>query len=263
VGRSSGILVGLLAAALPAAGSAQGLYLHEIPTASDRSGALDRPPRLRAFVASPATLAASFPGAVLGPDYAEIELGAYPELEPREPERFRAASFLIDFDEPAVRALHEKLVARHGASPSRDELREFAGGAIPTKSMERGWDLASRVADSGVGDCTEHAVLTAALARSVGRAARVALGVVVVRQDGGPHALGHAWTEIHEGGRWVPVDATPIAEAAQVLAYVPLILVAEEGPGYLLAIGQRLQRTWVRRVEVGRDAPPASHGAAH
>jgi transglutaminase-like putative cysteine protease len=253
VGRSSRVLATLLATALPGSATAEGLYLYAIPTTGRaRAAGADAPLRIRAFVADPAALAAALSPGVreVAADHVAIDASSYPELEPRDPERYRTASFLIDFDEPEVRALSAELAARHGGAPSLEELRRFAGGAIPRKSSERGWDAASRIARAGVGDCTEHAVLLTALARAAGRPARVALGLLVARVDGEPLALGHAWAEIHDGGRWVPVDATPAADEAAVLGYAPLMLLADEGPGYVLAIARQLQRGWVRRVEV-------------
>ncbi len=259
MGRSSWLLLSALALALPGVAAAGGLYLHSIPTTVRGAAAGDGPLRIRAFVADPPALAASLSASAgsVGADHVEIELASYPELEPRAPERYRTASFVIDFDEPAVRALRDELAARHGDSPSLDALRRFTGESIPRKSMDRGWDLASRVAHSGAGDCTEHAVLLTALARAVGRPARVAVGLLIARIDGEPRAFGHAWAEIHEGGHWVPVDATPIAEEVQGPAYLPLSLLTDEGPGYALALGRGLQRSWVRRVEVGGGAVPA------
>ncbi len=56
------------------------------------------------------------------------------------------------------------------------------------------------------GDCTEHAVLLAALARARGIPARAAVGLVYL-----PKLRGfafHMWTEVHVAGRWLPLDAT-------------------------------------------------------
>ena len=259
-------MASLLGAAFPTLAAAEGLYLHSIPTtALARDAAAQRKPlRLRVFVADPSALAASLPGAArsIGAGHVEVELAGYPELEPSAPERYRAASFVIDFDEPDVRALRDELVARHGAAPSVDALRRFAGDSIPDKSLDRGFDLASRVARTGAGDCTEHAVLLTALARAVGRSARVAVGLLLARIDGSPQALGHAWSEIHEGGRWLPVDATPIADEVEELAYLPLSLLGDEGPGYSVALGRGIQRSWVRRVEVSGGAFPARAGGS-
>jgi hypothetical protein len=245
-----------LAAASPAA--AEGLYLHSIPIA-ETAGAPEGPARIRAFVADAQALAASMPAATrsVAAEHVDIELAPYPELEPRDPGRARAAAFVIDFDEPAVRGLRAELATRYGDSPSIDELRRFTGDSIPNKSMERGFDLASRVAGSGAGDCTEHAVLLTALARATGRPARVVLGVLVARIDGEPQAFGHAWAEIHEGGRWLPVDATPIVDEVEAPAYLPLSLLDNEGPGYAIGLGRAIQRSWVRRLEIGSLAAPA------
>lgn len=53
------------------------------------------------------------------------------------------------------------------------------------------------------GDCTEHAILLAALAQAVGLPARVAAGLVY---DSGAYHY-HAWNELYVG-RWVEMDAT-------------------------------------------------------
>lgn len=239
----------LLATAAPG----EGLYLHRIPTAlvegdaADAVGAL----RIRAFVARPAELAAWIPGARVDDDASvEIELTSYPEIEPGVAARHRRASFLIDFDDPAVRELRDELVLRHGAAPSPETLRGFTRDAIPEKSMDRGWDIASRVARSGAGDCTEHAVLLTALARALGWPSRVVMGIGLVRVEGSLQGFGHAWSEIHEGGRWLPLDATPIGDDAQWVSRVPLALLDDEGPGYLVALVRQMQRRWPRRIEI-------------
>jgi len=65
---------------------------------------------------------------------------------------------------------------------------------------------ASEVARSREGDCTEHAVLLAALCRARGIPARVAMGLVHSEAAGG--FAYHMWTECWLGGRWMPLDAT-------------------------------------------------------
>lgn len=58
--------------------------------------------------------------------------------------------------------------------------------------------------NAGVGDCNEHAVLFAALARSVGIPARIASGVVF--HQGAFYY--HAWNEVCLGDRWISLDTT-------------------------------------------------------
>src|SRR4029077_11471295 len=67
---------------------------------------------------------------------------------------------------------------------------------------------ADHVARTLEGDCTEHAVLTAAMCRAAGVPSRTALGLIYVDSNRGP-ALGfHMWTEVWVDGQWLPIDAT-------------------------------------------------------
>lgn len=65
---------------------------------------------------------------------------------------------------------------------------------------------AAEVAQTLSGDCTEHGVLLAAMARAQGIPARVAVGLVYVPSSS---SFGyHMWTEVYVRGGWVPLDAT-------------------------------------------------------
>jgi hypothetical protein len=89
---------------------------------------------------------------------------------------------------------------------------------------------ASHAAAVRAGDCTEHAVLAAAIARRLGRASRVVLGYALLSDGRLGIAIGHAWAEIHDGRRWQRVDATPLADRAS--AYLVMGELWDEGPGY-------------------------------
>lgn len=65
---------------------------------------------------------------------------------------------------------------------------------------------AAEVAKDLSGDCTEHAVLLAAMARAKGIPSRVAVGLVYV--DKLSSFGGHMWTEVNINGVWYPLDAT-------------------------------------------------------
>jgi hypothetical protein len=114
--------------------------------------------------------------------------------------------------------------------------------------MGRNFDIASRVADHRSGDCTEHAVLLAALARSVGLPAVVVIGTVFAHDGSTVGAFGHAWTEIHRDGGWSLVDATPLGGVVP-LAYVPEGLLSDEGPGYFFSVATALA-SGILRVEI-------------
>ncbi|MEN8160332.1 MAG: transglutaminase-like domain-containing protein [Myxococcota bacterium] len=251
--RSSPWVALALGLVLPAIAAAEGLYLHRIATSGGDRARLSagQPVRLRAFVGAPEALGETLSTVVraVHADSVEIELAGYPVLGSSPDRTYREATFLVDFEEEDVQALRKLLVAQHGDAPPSEALRRFTDEAIPSKSLARGWDPASRIASAGIGDCTEHAVLLAALARSFGRPARVTLGLLLVRIEGEVVALGHAWTELRDGDGWLAVDATPVAEEVDELAYLPLLVLDEEGPGYALALGRHLQRGWVSRIE--------------
>ena len=149
----------------------------------------------------------------------------------------RAASFLIDFDEPDFVPLKKAIVERYGGQPSAADLRRFSGEHVVTKNYARGFDIASRVARRREGDCKEHAILMAALARLFGKPARVVLGVVLIPAGDSTVAAGHAWTEIHEGGAWRAFDATDTPASA---LRVPLSTLRDEGPGFAIGVLQLL-----------------------
>ena len=65
---------------------------------------------------------------------------------------------------------------------------------------------AAEVAKSMEGDCTEHAVLLAAMLRTQEIPARVAVGLVYSARLSG--FGGHMWTEAWLDGQWIPLDAT-------------------------------------------------------
>ena len=72
------------------------------------------------------------------------------------------------------------------------------------------------VLESRKGDCNEHTVLFAALARSQGIPTRISLGLVWSDELSGFYY--HAWPEVF-AGRWIPIDPTlgqPIADATHI-----------------------------------------------
>jgi transglutaminase-like putative cysteine protease len=68
------------------------------------------------------------------------------------------------------------------------------------------------VAKSREGDCTEHAVLLAAMCRARKIPARVAIGLVYILHNEknvpSPKFDFHMWTEAWIDGRWIPLDGT-------------------------------------------------------
>jgi len=115
------------------------------------------------------------------------------------------ANNLIQSDDPRIVAV-ARTTAADGADPWQVAvaLEREAGRRITRSDFSRAFSTATEVLETGVGDCTEHAVLLAALARARGIPARVAIGLVYL--DG--QFLYHMWNEVHVAGRWIPLDAT-------------------------------------------------------
>jgi len=176
----------------------------------------------------------------------EYVVDRYPQLETKTARTWLEPTFLIDFDEPPFAALKAEMKDL-GEKPSRAALVEFVNRTIH-ENFERGWDLASTVAKRREGDCTEHAVLTTALARMYGIPARVVIGAALISNGEEHTAVGHAWSEFREGELWVVADAAMLDEKG-VVRYLPMGVVEDEGLGYVMGIAAA-QRTWIQRVEV-------------
>jgi hypothetical protein len=67
---------------------------------------------------------------------------------------------------------------------------------------------ADHVARTLEGDCTEYAMLTAAMCRAEGVPSRTAIGLIYADVKGAPVFAFHMWTEVWIKGRWIPIDAT-------------------------------------------------------
>ena len=68
---------------------------------------------------------------------------------------------------------------------------------------------ADNVAKTLSGDCTEYAMLAAAMCRAAGVPSRTVLGLVYApARDGKPYLAYHMWYEVYADGQWLPLDAT-------------------------------------------------------
>ncbi|MCG3128722.1 MAG: hypothetical protein CHACPFDD_03613 [Phycisphaerae bacterium] len=129
-----------------------------------------------------------------------------------EARRGLAPSVYADGADAAIRALADEALGGGAARSDYqtvDTLRRFVSRAIRTKSLGVGFGSASDVARSREGDCTEHAVLLAALCRARDIPARGVLGIVYVPAfQGRKDVFGfHMWTQVLLANRWIDVDA--------------------------------------------------------
>ncbi len=191
---------------------------------------------------------------VIGVTAAALSLGAGKDgtFDSMPEERHRNPSFVIDYDEAPIVELLDELAAAHD-DPSPADIAAFVHGHVTETKYSRGFDLASRVAATQEGDCTEHAVLLAALARASGYPSRVVFGVLLLGKDSAIQSVGHAWTEIHIEGHWMIVDSTTAGDVADAwLRYLPILELTEEGPGFGRTMLE-LSAQWPSKVTVSID----------
>ena len=113
---------------------------------------------------------------------------------------------LIQSDDDAIRAVAKEVAGSDTAPwPIAQRLEKWVRRNITTKGFKVGFASAAEVIKRREGDCSEHAVLLAALARAAGIPARVAIGLVYLQGTTG--FAYHMWTEVFID-RWVGLDAT-------------------------------------------------------
>ncbi len=90
-----------------------------------------------------------------------------------------------------------------------DKLRVYVSKIITEKNLNIGFATASEVCRKREGDCSEHAVLLAALGRVVNLPSRVVVGLAYVPEFAGKrNVFGfHMWTQFNLGGKWIDFDA--------------------------------------------------------
>jgi transglutaminase-like putative cysteine protease len=88
-------------------------------------------------------------------------------------------------------------------------IERFVADYIEQKDLSVGYASALETLRSRQGDCTEHALLFAALCRAAGIPAQVVFGLVYVEAFGNEKNVfgGHAWTRVFVNGSWVSLDA--------------------------------------------------------
>jgi hypothetical protein len=119
----------------------------------------------------------------------------------------RAPNNLIQSDNPKIVSM-ARSIAPDETDPwtIATSLEQAVKNYIRRPNYSQALTSAADVVQNAEGDCTEHAVLLAALCRARGIPARVAIGLVYV-----PAAPGfgyHMWNEVWIDGQWIPLDAT-------------------------------------------------------
>lgn len=129
------------------------------------------------------------------------------------------ASTICDSDDKKIKELVadalKGLEANTKNEVKADRLRAYVQRYVRSKDLSVGFGHASEVARTRQGDCTEHAVLLAAMLRAADIPSRGVTGLVYADQFAGKdrvfvyHMWTQAWIEEKNGeGYWMDVDAT-------------------------------------------------------
>ncbi len=119
----------------------------------------------------------------------------------------RQPNALIQSDDPDIIAMANSVCGtQKDPWQAALALERHIGTVITTTDYTQAFLTASEVLKTHTGDCTEHAVLLAALARARGIPARVAMGLVYMPAK---QAFGyHMWTEVYVNDQWIGIDGT-------------------------------------------------------
>lgn len=130
---------------------------------------------------------------------------------------FLASSMTIQKDDPVIadRCVWALKNQKNDMTATPDLFRSFVHQHMEVKDLSVGFATASEAARTGQGDCTEHAVLLAAMLRHKNIPARVVTGLLYVEEFAGKRDVFgyHMWTQAYikdvkgEGGRWIDLDA--------------------------------------------------------
>jgi len=126
------------------------------------------------------------------------------QLTPEILRKYTASTVLIQSDHPRIKKLaHLIAVNETDRIDIVDRLQFWVFHYLETSYSDNA-QTAIRVLDNRAGDCTEHALLFTALARSLGIPTREVSGLIF--SDNEPGFYWHAWAEIHDGHQWVGID---------------------------------------------------------
>lgn len=189
----------------------------------------------------------------------EVELTVYASgVSPGDPKAetapSRAAlepSVLIQSNDPTIKQMAREAVAAESEPARRAaKLERYVQQAVKEKNFSSAFSSAAEVAKTRQGDCTEHAVLLAALARALEIPSRVAIGLVYVRPA---QAFGfHMWTEVYVDGDWRGLDGT-LGQGGTTAGHIKLLdttLAGDSPYAAFLPVAQVLGRIKIDVLDV-------------
>lgn len=164
-------------------------------------------------------------------------------------------SRFLQSDDANIIALAKRAVGNtKDSAQAAKRIEEFVAKYVKNISLSVGYASATEVAASRRGDCTEFAVLCAALCRAAGIPARVTVGVAYVNDFEGRTGLGgHAWTEAYISDKWVGLDSAFKAGALGKFDAGHIALASGNGePANFFNIATTLGRFRIEKITVER-----------
>lgn len=137
------------------------------------------------------------------------DCGDEPAPDADELQRYRRANAWIDSDARSVRAFARAHARGNGVERRMQSLVQAVQQHMNGPISYREYLSASQALAARGGDCTEFALLLAALGRAQGIPTRIAYGVAYSsRFVGQSHVFGpHVWVQAWNGQRWLSYDA--------------------------------------------------------
>ncbi|EPJ52768.1 MAG: hypothetical protein OFPI_12780 [Osedax symbiont Rs2] len=139
------------------------------------------------------------------------DAGSYPYLgKDQAISQYLQPNRWVQNDDPQIIALAKQAAAgSRFTSEAAKNIENFVRSYISDKNLSVGYASAVQVLKSRQGDCTEHALLLAAMLKALGIPARVATGLAYVDNFSGQRQtfVPHAWAQALIQGQWRSYDA--------------------------------------------------------
>lgn len=183
----------------------------------------------------------------------------YQGNDPKLLEAVKPTRFLQSDDKRIMELARQAVGDTKDATQAARKIESFVARYIDNKSMSVGYASAIEVAESRQGDCSEFAVLTAALCRAVGIPAQVVVGIAYVKDFAGLQGFGgHAWTQACVGadGKWMGLDAAfKSGDRGGYDAGHIALAVGNGDPGDFFNMATSLGQFKIEKIDVRRAKP--------
>jgi transglutaminase-like putative cysteine protease len=190
----------------------------------------------------------------------DTDLGDFPDEQPPAAADLASSNYIQTEDARVVAMAQAVAEDRTDAWTVASQLEHHVHESIKSKNFSQALATAADVAANLEGDCTEHAVLLAALCRVRKIPARVAIGLVYFRQAQG--FAYHMWTEAWIKDRWIPLDAT-LGRGGIGAAHLKIRHSSMEGTDALSAFLPVLELMGKLELQIVATDPPKQKTATH